>query len=418
MPNSLVETISRNEQEQHAPEGQPEREIVSRHAHAAELSGLTVATVTSAAELHGLRADYEQLNREASLALPFTLHEWHCAWCEHFLATSSAIEDSLLVYVVRTATGRCVGIVPLIRTRRSVGPCSVSSLSLLGADQALTEIRMPLIAPGFHSEVARILDRQLALIDRWDWIQWMGATPAFGRGLAGSADLRWQQTLLDYVLDLPPDWDSFRKNLKRNIRESLRHCYNSLKRDKLEFSLAVRERPEDIQAGLDRFLRLHAMRAQMGGTITHPDHFATASAQAFLRDICAQLAARNITRLFELIVDGKVVATRIGFVLGDTLYLYYSGFDTAWSRYSVMTTALAEIIKFAIANGVRTINLSPGTDIGKTRWGPRVVPIAQLLQVGARFRSRAARAAYEFSSSESRTGWLARALVPSRRRWS
>jgi len=291
-------------------------------------------------------------------------------------------------------------------------------LSLLGADQALTEIRMPLIAAEFHSEVARVIQRQLATIDRWDWIQWMGATPAFGRGLAVSADLRWQRALMDYVLDLPDAWDSFHKNLKRNIRESLRHCYNSLKRDKLEFSLAVLERPEDIQAGLDRFLRLHAMRARMEGSIAHPDHFATASAQAFLRDICARLAARNITRVFELIVDGKVVATRIGFLMGDTLYLYYSGFDTAWARYSVMTTTLAEIIKFAIANGVRTINLSPGTDVGKTRWGPRVVPIAQLLQVGPRFRSRAARAAYEFSSSESRAGWLAKALFASRRRWS
>jgi CelD/BcsL family acetyltransferase involved in cellulose biosynthesis len=208
----------------------------------------------------------------------------------------------------------------------------------------------------------------------------------------------------------------FRKNLKRNIRESLRHCYNSLKRDQREFSLVVLDSPQDIQSGLADFLRLHAMRAQLQGTVVHPNHFASASSQAFLREVCAQLALRNITRVFQLIVDGQVVATRIGFVMGDNLYLYYSGFDPAFARYSVMTTTLAEIIKFAITKGIRTVNLSPGTDVGKTRWGPREVPISQLVQVERGMRSRAARAAYEFARSG--TGWIAKVVSGSRRSFS
>ena len=371
-------------------------------------SGLTVAKITSVEALDSLRADYDELNRESALALPFTLLEWHRAWCGHFLAATGARQDSLLVFVVRLATGRCVGIVPMIHTQRAVGPLKVSSLALLGADRALTEIRMPLIAPGYDQVVARMVQQQLGTIGRWDWIHWIGASPAFGRGLAGSAKLRWQPPIVDYVLDLPADWETFRKNLKRNIRESLRRCYNSLKRDQREFSLVVLDSPKDIQGGLDVFLRLHAMRAQLQGTVAHPDHFASASSQAFLREVCAQLAARSITRVFQLIVDGQIVATRIGFVMGDTLYLYYSGFDPALARYSVMTTTLAEIIKYAIAAGIRTVNLSPGTDVGKTRWGPREVPIAQVLQVEQRLYSKAARTAYEFARSG--TGWIAKVV--------
>ena len=348
-------------------------------------SGLTIARITSAAALDSLRADYDELNRVSSLALPFTLLEWHRAWCASFLAATGAREDSLLVYVVRLTTGRCVGIVPMVHTRRSVGPFKVRSLALLGADRALTEIRMPLIAPGYDAVVARMVQLQLGTIGRWDWIQWIGASPAFGRGLALSAELRWQQPIVDYVLDLPADWETFRKNLKRNIRESLRHCYNSLKRDQREFSLRVLDSPKDIAGGLE----------------------------VFLHEVCAQLAARRITRVFQLIVDGQIVATRIGFVMGDSLYLYYSGFDPAFARYSVMTTTLAEIIKYAIAGGIRLINLSPGTDVGKTRWGPREVPISQLLQVEQRWRSKAARAAYEFVRSG--TGWITKAVGRSQR---
>jgi hypothetical protein len=43
-------------------------------------------------------------------------------------------------------------------------------------------------------------------------------------------------------------------------------------------------------------------------------------------------------KLFELLVEGEVVASRIGFVLGDNLYLYFSGYHPRMSRYSVMTT--------------------------------------------------------------------------------
>jgi CelD/BcsL family acetyltransferase involved in cellulose biosynthesis len=419
VPNSAVEIIPWTGDERRKPDRQLERRSVSRSVLDGELSGLTITTVTNAAELDSLRIDYEQLNRASLLALPFTLYEWQSAWCEHFLAADELIQDSMLIYVVRTKHGRCVAIVPMIRTRRSLGPFEVSTLNLLGADEALTEIRVPLIAPGFQATVARLVERQLAMIERWDWIQWSGATPALARGLTGSANLHWQQPLMDYVLDLPADWESFRKSLKRNIRESLRHCYNSLKRDGLEFSLLTLARPEEMEAGLDQFLRLHAMRAGLEGTIAHPDYFVTPTAQAFLRDVCARLAARDICRVFQLVVNGQVVATRIGFLMGDTLYLYYSGFDSAWARYSVMTTTVAEIIKLSISQRVRTVNLSPGADVGKTRWGPREIPIGQLLQVDRRLRSRIARSAYEQATGpDTSNGWIAKLLRGVRRRWS
>jgi CelD/BcsL family acetyltransferase involved in cellulose biosynthesis len=86
-------------------------------------------------------------------------------------------------------------------------------------------------------------------------------------------------------------------------------------------------------------------------------------------------------RVFELHVAGRVVATRIGFVIGRALYLYYSGYDPDWSRYSVMTTTVVETIKYAIANGITQVNLSPGNDVSKTRWAPREILYPQAAQV-------------------------------------
>jgi CelD/BcsL family acetyltransferase involved in cellulose biosynthesis len=77
--------------------------------------------------------------------------------------------------------------------------------------------------------------------------------------------------------------------------------------------------------------------------------------------------------VFQLLIEGKVVATRIGFRSGRSLYLYYSGYDPELSRYSVMTTLLAETLKWAIERQLATVNLSFGNDVSKTRWRPESV---------------------------------------------
>jgi CelD/BcsL family acetyltransferase involved in cellulose biosynthesis len=85
---------------------------------------------------------------------------------------------------------------------------------------------------------------------------------------------------------------------------------------------------------------------------------------------------------------------RIGFVVGDSLYLYYSGYDPEWSRYSVMTTTVAEAIKYAIAHRLKTVNLSSGNDVSKTRWGPRELQYTSAYEQRDRLRSRLASRAY------------------------
>jgi len=88
----------------------------------------------------------------------------------------------------------------------------------------------------------------------------------------------------------------------------------------------------------------------------------------------AQLTAeRDQLRIFELEVDGKIVAARMAFLLGEELYLYYSGYDLAWRKHSIMTTLMCECFKWAIECGVKVVNLSTGKDPSKLRWRGREV---------------------------------------------
>ena len=381
-------------------------------------SRVTVETVTTVEGIAALRPCYERLQRVIGNTSPFALHEWHLAWCHHFLSCSPHIQDEPLFYVLRNSEDVCVAIVPFIVSRRRVGPLKVASVNLLGADPAITELRAPMVDPDYEYLTASAVQERLATAGDWDWVHWTGISNAFGEALAVRGNLQWQPALSDYVLDMAPTWEEFRLRLKRNIRESLRHCYNSLKRDHHHFELQVIEDPAKIRPGLDRFLELHTMRANLKSTVIHPNRFANQVCRNFLYEVCERLAGRGVVRLFQLKVGSEVVAMRIGFVVGESLYLYYSGFDPAWSRYSVMTTTLAEAIKYAIAQGLKTVNLSPAKDISKIRWSPRRVDYQSAYEHSGRLRSRLARRAYLTArSGGGLQSWVLQHWISARHDW-
>jgi CelD/BcsL family acetyltransferase involved in cellulose biosynthesis len=379
---------------------------------------LTVHVVFSLEGVAELEGDFARLQAVTGNTLPFALFEWQLAWCRHIRRHDPAVGDEPLFHVVRNREGDCVAIVPLILTRRRVGILRIVSLGLMGADPAITEIRTSLVQPGYADSVAHALSVSLPKDSEWDWIQWTGVCDEFCAALGRLRGLDWLPVPPSYVLDLPPSWDMFRAGLKRNIRESLRHCYNSLKRDGHAFVLDVAAGPDSVHAALERLFVLHALRAAMPGSIPHPNHFAAEGVRRFLHEVCRQLAAHDIVRVFQLTIGGRVVASRIGFEVGDSLYLYYSGFDPEWSKYSVMTTTVAETIKYAIARGLKTVNLSPGNDVSKTRWSPREVPHQIAYEHSGRLRSRLVRYAYVKARSRSGLqGWLLSRVIPGRRHW-
>jgi CelD/BcsL family acetyltransferase involved in cellulose biosynthesis len=127
-------------------------------------------------------------------------------------------------------------------------------------------------------------------------------------------------------------------------------------------------------------------------------------------------------RLFQLKIGADIVAIRVGFVVGDSVYLYYSGFDPAWARYSVMTTTLAEALKYAMAAGLKTANLSLSPDQSKLRWRPRVVEYHSASVRRDRLISRIAHRVYLGALETLRTdrgvqARLLRSLVRARRDW-
>jgi CelD/BcsL family acetyltransferase involved in cellulose biosynthesis len=381
---------------------------------------LTTEIITTVEGIRALRPDYERLYRLTGNTLPFARHEWHLAWCRQFLNRSPRVHDQPLFCVSRDSSGVCVGIVPLVLSRRQLGPLKLVTVALIGSDPSLTEIRGPLVKPGFERLIVQAAYRCLAIVPDWHWIQWSGVSTAMAQSMSGETAPQWYHTSEDLILDLPSSWQELRADMSRNLRESLRHCYNSLKRDGHAFEFVVARERGEVRKALHRFLELHTMRANMRWGAKHPNRFAAHSLRAFLYDVCDLLATRDVVRVLQLRVGGQIIASRVAFVVGDGMYLYYSGFDPAWARYSVMTTTIAEAIKYAIAEGLTTVNLSLTAEQSKLRWRPRRVVLHSGLllhreSMGSRITYEAYRMAQSGKGAPAR---LLKSVLRAHREWN
>jgi CelD/BcsL family acetyltransferase involved in cellulose biosynthesis len=354
---------------------------------------LRVSTITTVDELARLVDDWNGLLERADNDLPFLLPEWLRTWWEVFRESGPLIRDSLHFKVVRRSGGELVAVAPLMRSQRpGVGPVRARALYFLGTDPHITEQSGPVVDPAWGEAAGRALADDLSADPSWDWIYWQGLErqSAFASSLDRALSLEWKWAETGNVLTLAPTWDQFRARLKRNIKESLRHCYNSLKRAGHTARLEVARTPAQVDAALTTFLRLHGSRASLTDTVAHPNYFEGARAERFLRLVCGRLAERGVARVFTLMIRDAAVASRIGFALPGCLYLYYSGWDPAWGKYSVMTTAVAEVLKHAIEQGLPRVHLSMGVDVSKSRWGPETPLLHEAISVRPRLRSRAA----------------------------
>ena len=362
---------------------------------------LSVTTITALSAFEPILAEWEALAARLDLRTPFHTPLWNQLWWTHFRVARGLVHDALRVFVLRDESGTLVAIAPMILTQRpGVGPLRVRQLHFLGADPNMTALRGMVCQPEDEPAAVAALTRHLQTdCDAdWHWLQWCGLrTPADALARAqpdGMPPLVYTDAIPSYVLALPESWDSFRSGLSRNIKESLRKCYNSLKRDGHAFTFRSVSDPAAAGAAIQRFLDLHLARADADVAVRHNNVFATPQSRAFLAEYADAMAARGQLQIFELQIGGRVIASRIGFTFGRTLYLYYSGYDPAWGRYSIMTTVLAEAIRWAIAKGHTTVNLSTGNDVSKTRWNPVEIVFHNALLKRPHWRAQLAYNAY------------------------
>jgi CelD/BcsL family acetyltransferase involved in cellulose biosynthesis len=388
-------------------------------------AAVRVDTLVTEDALLSLEPEWRRLESRM-IQLPFVRFDWVISWWQHFRSRGRIVRDELFVCTFRTPAGELLGVAPLMVTERpAIGPLRFRQLQFFGADPNVTEVRCIAAAPADADALySALLEHLWRLQSLWNAVNLTGLpsnNSALEARINGVFVSRfWSPDIVNPILELKPSWQEFRSGLPRNIKESLRKCYNAPKRDGVSLEFRVLSETPDVEAALHRFFELHHARAEMSHSVSHADNFSSCRCREFLLDVARRFAKRGTLRIFQLRHNGSVVATRLGFVLGDSLYLYYSGFDSNYSHYSVATTVVVEAIKYAIANGFRTLNLSTGRDLSKTRWAPREIVYRSVEFSSETYISilkhRGYRAFFNLVRHGSPNGWLLRTFSRERQR--
>jgi len=339
--------------------------------------------------LEMLAAEWESLDAQQYPRTPFTSPLWVRLWWKHLRQTGSLKRHEFFAHAVRDGDGRLVAIAPLIKTyvMGGHGLLGLRVIQFFGS-AATCDFRGIICHPKQEAEVIQaIVSFFLHCESEWDLFLWNGIRTS--EIFHDSSVLKMDRQIPDYLVPLPETWEKFRSGLSRNMKEKVRKIYKALREEHV-YEFRVIELLEEIPHALERFFSLHSARARMPGTVRHRDYFLDPSNRAFLIDCARQMAQRGKLRIFELEIGANIVASRIAFVLADQLYLYFSGYDPAWRKQSVMTTLVCECIKWAIANDIKTINLSTGKDLSKLRWKPAEIVFHDAILMAPTLRGRLA----------------------------
>ncbi|MBV9525588.1 MAG: GNAT family N-acetyltransferase, partial [Candidatus Dormibacteraeota bacterium] len=170
---------------------------------------------------------------------------------------------------------------------------------------------------------------------------------------------------------LPGDWESFLGSLNKSLRDNAKYYPRLLHRHGRQAAFSVAATSDEVRATLPVLLALHRARAAAPAAVVHHDYFASASRRAFIEAAAPALAARGQLRIGVLAVDGAPVAAQMWLENAGVMFVYYSGYDPRWSRYSVAFIALLDALQDAMSRGIGRVEFLAGLGQFKERWSPQ-----------------------------------------------
>ncbi len=307
-----------------------------------------------------LTSEWKALLRRSAIKNPYLTPLWTQIWLKH---SGGALDPKFLR--IRSAGGELIGL-GAFRERRSEE--DVRGLDLLGSED-VWDYRDLVMAAGREEEVSAEFATYFAA-GPWNFIELSSISefsPTRGRLLPflRQNGFRVSEEEMEpcLYLHLPPSWDEFLERLNPKDRHELRRKLRRLGRDssfQIEDSVSSAA-PENME----RFFTLHTLSK------SEKAEFMTEEMKAYFRDLAARFEEKNWLDLSFLKIENRDAAAALSFIFEGTEYLYNSGYDPQFGRFSPGIIIVAERIRRAIEHGEKNFNFLKGREDYKFRLGGR-----------------------------------------------
>jgi CelD/BcsL family acetyltransferase involved in cellulose biosynthesis len=253
-------------------------------------------------------------------------------------------------------------------------------LSFLGGTE-VTDYMGPVGPAAARDRAAKELMR--AIVGRDDWrsadLRGLPEDGSWIRALAtGAADAGLEVEVrkdgVALVLDLPASYDEYMRSLSPRRRHEIRRKERRL-REALPDTRLDDATPETLAEDLDRFVELHRSSTGPKGKFMEP------GMELFFRRLGDALLPDGVFRLAFLEAGGTRIASAVAFRDRDRdrLLLYNSAYDRSQSPLSPGIVLVAQLIREAIDEGLRAVDMLKGNLRYKYQLGARPRRVCRVL---------------------------------------
>jgi CelD/BcsL family acetyltransferase involved in cellulose biosynthesis len=240
-------------------------------------------------------------------------------------------------------------------------------LTMIGA--GISDYLDPALDPGRSNEIVDALQTHLAASRHWEVCDWQDLSADSPLGALGTAT----DDTPCFELTFTQPWEAFIESRPKHLKRNLRQCREkAAAAGELEFFVSGEADRELLTSLID----LHGARWRRSGQrgTIESNHSA-----AFIRDVAAVLASRNMLRIFSLRLNGRIVAIVLALRNNSTLFSYLTAYDPTYKQYGFGHELLARALRWAHDHGYRSWNFLRGDESYKLDWGADRIPKCRLV---------------------------------------
>lgn len=325
---------------------------------------MNIETINSSERLFSMRQSWNELLESSPSSCVFLTHEWLSTWWKHLAA------GRRLSVLVAWDNGRMVGILPVAERSAQYSRMMPRVLEFLGSGLIGSDYLDAIIKSGCEAEVHAAFSEHIHNRGLMLQLSQLRRETALVRSLAESLRTRgWLAA--DTKLNICPyinlsglTWQAYVAGLGTNIRKNLNRYLRQLPSN-FEMEVDCVKEADRAEAALATVVELHEKRWRKAGT---SEAFQSSEVNDFHREFVRLAAERNWLRLLILRLNGQPAASLYALRYGPTFYFYQSGFDPAFSKYSVGVATMGLSIKTAIEEGALEYDFLHGDEEYKFHW--------------------------------------------------
>jgi CelD/BcsL family acetyltransferase involved in cellulose biosynthesis len=169
-------------------------------------------------------------------------------------------------------------------------------------------------------------------------------------------------------LSLPSTFGGLSQNVKGRDRKDFRRNLRRLEENNFKVELVDYSAGNLVPKGMNMLFELHQKRWQSKGGFR--GMFAEPAFCNFSLDIAKCFSAEKLLGLYCLEISGKPAAAIVGFKYSSKYYLYISGLDPNYTKFSAGNILYWLVIPKLIQEGFLDFDFGIGVDSYKRQWSP------------------------------------------------